>query len=165
MERDLGEFRSQQLIHRTENMQFHDDCLVLRLNGPRSAAEFDGDTANSRSELTPFSRECASLWRELFGHRKGHLNAKGIAAAKLKRQKTLGTFGGAVRGVLVAARLAVLGSRKARRACSSASVVYPGAGTAESALWNEQKSNFQERSRQNIPGVTQTRVGPGAPFS
>ena len=86
VERDLARFRDQQLEHRTSDIAFHDECLILKLNGPKTAAEFDEGAADSRVEFTSFSRECASLWREVIGHRKGHYNACAIAAARSKRQ-------------------------------------------------------------------------------
>ena len=165
VERDLAEFREKIKEHRTSDMDFLDDSLLMRLNGPRTLAEFDEGTADSRVELTPFSRECASLWRELFGTRFGHYNAKATAAAKLKKRTAPGTFRGAVLGVLAAARLAVARARhKAQQPRISENVVHSGAGTTESVLWNESMSNFQQRSRNNIPGVHQTRAGAGGPF-
>ena len=163
VERDLGEFRNQMREHRSADLKFHDDCLVLRLNGPRSAAEFDVG-ADSRSNLTSFSRECASLWRELYGCKRGHFNVKAVSAASKKRQ-TAGTFRGTMRGVLAAARLAVAARRRAKSSSSTSSVaLHAGAGTADSALWNDPMTNFQSRSRKNIPGVTQTRAYPGGAF-
>ena len=146
-------------------MDFLDDSLLMRLNGPRTLAEFDEGTADSRVELTPFSRECASLWRELFGTRFGHDNEKARAAAKLKKQRAPGTYRGAVLGVLAAARIAVAKARhRAQQARSSESVVHSGAGTKESVLWSDSMSKFQQRSRNNIPGVHQTRARAGGPF-
>ena len=63
VERDLGEFREHTLVHRTSHMEFLDDTLLMKLNGPRTVSEFDEGTVDSRVELTPFSRECSSLWR------------------------------------------------------------------------------------------------------
>jgi len=121
---------------------------------------------STRVQLTPFSRECASLWRELFGNRYGHYNTTATKiAAEVKRRSKSGSFSGAARGVLAAARLAIASRRlNARRGRSSASAVHSGAGTAESALWNDSMRKFHERSRSNIPGVTQTRAGPRGPF-
>ena len=163
VERDLGEFRNQMREHRSADLIFHDDCLVLRLNGPRSAAEFDVG-GGSRNNLTSFSRECASLWRELYGKKRGHFNATAVSAASKKRQ-TAGTFRGTMRGVLAAARLAVAARRRAKSSSSPSSVaLHAGAGTTDSALWNGQMTKFQSRSRKNIPGVTQTRAYPGGAF-
>ena len=163
VERDLGEFRNQMREHRSADRTFHDDCLVVRLNGPRSAAEFD-EGGDSRNNLTSFSRECASLWRELYGKRRGHFNAKAVSAASSKKQ-TARTFRGTMRGVLAAARLAVAARRRAKSSSSSSSVaLHAGAGTADSALWNDPMTKFQSRSRKNIPGVTQTRAYPGGAF-
>ena len=165
VERDLGEFRAQVLEHRTNSLTFLSDVLCLRLNGPRTAVEFDGGVVDSRVHLTTFSRKCASLWRELFGNKFGHYNAKATAAAKLKRQKTTGTFRGATLEVLAAARLSVLLKRsKAGQVRSSGNMVHSGAGTADSVLWNSSMSRFQNRSRNNIPGVTQVRARPGSSF-
>ena len=57
---------------------------MLKLNGPKTLAECEGDEADSCSRLTPFSRACASLWRELYGARFGHHNAKATLAAQEK---------------------------------------------------------------------------------
>ena len=78
MERDLAEFREAKCVHRTDNMDFFDDMLMLKLNGPKTLEECGGGEADSCSRLTPFSRECASLWRELYGARFGHHNADTI---------------------------------------------------------------------------------------
>ena len=146
-------------------MEYLDDSLVMRLNGPRTAAEYTEGAADSRIELTPISRGWASLWRELFGRRLVHYNPKAIVAAKLKRQSKLGVYRGAGFGVLAAARLAVAQARrKAAQARSPDSVVHQGAGTAESELWNDSMSKFQERSRKNIPDTTQTRAAAGGAF-
>ncbi|MCP4244204.1 MAG: hypothetical protein GY772_26965, partial [bacterium] len=110
VERDLGEFRHQVLEHRTEDLTFHDECLMLRLGGPRTAAEFDGGAATD--QLTDFSRECASLWRELHGCRRGHFNAKAAEAARLKRRLARGFVRGVVDNALSAARIAA-GSERA----------------------------------------------------
>ena len=89
VERDLGEFREAREVHRCQHLDFHDDMLMVKLNGPKTLAEFEGGEADSLSGLTPFSRECASLWRELYGARRGHYNAKATLAAKEKaKQKT-----------------------------------------------------------------------------
>ena len=131
VERDFGEFRAQRFEHNTASMPFHEDCLIMRLNGPRSAAEFDQGIANPSVELTPFSRECASLWRELVGARRGHYNAAATRVAKSSRQKAPGFFCRAVRGVLVAARVAAasVGSTRERRAAMPA-LLHSGAGAA-----------------------------------
>ena len=152
------------------DLDFLDDALMLRLNGPRTVEEFaeGSTTANIEVALTPFSRECASLWREWYGARFGHYNASATAAAKLKQQAKPGAFRAMTLGVLAAARLAVASSRRsaaaAGQARGSSSVVHPGAGTAGSALWTHSMEGFQERSRNNITGVTQTRAVPGGPF-
>ena len=137
VERDFAEFRGMEKEHHGNNFQFLDDALMMRLNGPRTVEEFaEGATADPNVALTPFSRECASLWRELFGARSGHYNAKATAAAKLKRNAKPGAFRAAKLDVLAAARLAVVSSRRrdAGQARGSSSVVHPGAGTVCSAL-------------------------------
>ena len=91
VERDLAEFRSQMLQHRADDLNFHDDCLMLKLNGPTSAEDFDEGTDASGVELTPISREYASLWRKLMPTRRGHFNAAAIAAAKRARNCLLYT--------------------------------------------------------------------------
>ena len=146
----------------SNNFQFLDDVLVLRLNGPRTVEEFaEGATADPNVALTPFSRECASLWRELFGARSGHYNAKATAAAKLKRNAQPGAFRATTLGVFAAARLAVAAARASR----ASRALHPGAGTASSPLWTESMTKFHQRSRENnIAGVTQTRARPGGPF-
>ena len=165
VERDLAEYRNQMLEHRTDANEFHDDCLVLRLNGPSSSAEFEGAASgaqsHARGSLTPFSRECAALWRTLYGSRRGHYNLAATAAAARKRKCKPGTFARASKATLAAARLAVIASR-ARKSASPD--VAAGAGTADSCFWNEAMSDFQKRSQRNIPGVVQTRVAPQRPF-
>ena len=165
VERDLAEYRHQMLEHRTDRNEFHDECLVLRLNGPSSSAEFEGAASgaqsHARGSLTPFSRRCAALWRTLYGSRRGHYNGAATAAAARKGKCNLGTFARASKATLAAARLAVLASR-ARQ--SAGPDVAAGAGTADSCFWNEAMSDFQKRSRRNIPGVVQTRVAPQRPF-
>ena len=165
MERDLGEFRSKQKVHLTDSLEFHDDTLMLKLNGPRTTAEFDGGVGDARQALTPFSRECASLWRELVGQRRGHYNPKATVAAKVSRKAIRGTATGAFRGVLSAARLAVASARlRSGRGLGRVRDLHEGAGTSASALWTESMGRFQARSRNNIPGCTQTRTKPGGAF-
>jgi len=106
VERDLGEFRNQLLEHRTNNMAFHDDCLMLRLCGPRMAEEFDA-ASGATGQLSDFTRERASLWREFYGRRRGHFNPKATEAAKLKRRRVSGRFSSIANSALSAARLAV----------------------------------------------------------
>ena len=162
VERDLGEFRSQMKEYCCGDMLFHDDCLVLRLNGPKSTEDFDAEVAGSRAMLTSFSKDCASLWPQLFGRRFGHYNPHATIAAKLKRQAAKKTVRGAARGALAAARIAVASKRN----CSGATgaPLHEGAGTRRSALWNDDMEHFHKRSRKNIPGTTQARAGPGCPF-
>ncbi|CAK0899599.1 unnamed protein product, partial [Prorocentrum cordatum] len=165
VERDLARFRDQRVEHRTDDIAFHDDGLIVKLNGPKTAADFDEGAARSGLGLTSFSRECASLWLELFGHRHGHYNPHATAAAKLKRRGAPGLVRGRVRAVLGAARLAVAAARLRRARGQSSTAVHSGAGTEASALWNDGMGKFQARSRKNIPGVTQARACPGAPFA
>ena len=117
-----------------------------------------GGEADSCSRLTPFSRECASLWRELYGARFGHYNAKATLAAKEKAKQKPG-FRKTVGGVLAAARLAVAESRRvaARRAHAAS-----GAGQAsdempllslvpgppKTAFWNASMDKFQKKQLQ-----------------
>ena len=42
VERDLAEFREANMVHRTDNMVFLDDMLMLKLNGPKTLAEWEG---------------------------------------------------------------------------------------------------------------------------
>ena len=157
VERDLAEFREAKMVHRTANMDFLDDMLMLKLNGPKTLAECEGDEADSCSRLTPFSRACASLWRELYGARFGHHNAKATLAAKEKAKQKPG-FRKTVGGVLVAARLAVAESRRvAARRVHAAS----GAGQAsdemlllslipgslKNAFWDASMDQFQNNTR------------------
>ena len=165
VERDLGEFRSQQRQHQTGDVQFHDDRLILRINGPRSVAQFDEGVDDAREMLTPFSRECASLWRQLKGRKRGHYNAQATVAAKRARQAMRGTVSGTFRGVLSVARLAVMSARRRRQqGQGSVNNLHEGAGTSESALWTESMSRFEKRSQHNIPGCVQTRMKPGEAF-
>ena len=155
-------------------MDFLDDMLMLKLNGPKTLEECEGDEADSCSQLTPFSRECASLWRELYGARFGHHNAKATLAAKEKAKQKPG-FRKTVGGVLAAARLAVAESR---RVAASRAHATSGAGQAsdempllslvpgppKTAFWNASMDQFQKTTDNNIPGVLVTRCRPGAPF-
>ena len=61
MERDLAKFREQKLQHRTGDMDFHDDALMVKLNGPSTLAQFSEGVADAQVEVTPFIRVCASL--------------------------------------------------------------------------------------------------------
>jgi len=124
VKRDLGEFREARVVNRTSDMRFHDDMLMLKLNGP---AELFADQANSLSLLTPFTRHCASLWRVLYGARRGHHNAKATLAAQEKQGRG---FRKTVDGVLVAARLALILKRRADAASGAAQAMPSGtAGT------------------------------------
>ena len=89
-EGDLGEFREAKVVNRTADMHFLDDMLMLKLNGPKTLAEFRAGQADSLSQLTPFSRDGASLWRQLFGARWGHYNAKATMAAQERRSRSQG---------------------------------------------------------------------------
>ena len=155
-------------------MDFHDDMLLLKLNGPKTLEEVEGGEADSWSGLTPFSRECASLWRELYGARFGHYNAKATLAAKEKAKQKPG-FRKTVGGVLVAARLAVAESRRvaARRAHAASGAGQASdempllslvPGSRKNAFWNASMDQFQKATDNNIPGVLVTRCRPGAPF-
>ena len=167
VERDLGEFRDVKLVHMTMNMTFHDDMLMLKLNGPKTLKEFEGGEADSLSQLTPFSRECASLWRELYGARRSHFNPRATEAAK-ERVKQKPGFRKTIRGVLAAARLAVDSSRRVAaqgaHAASAARRASPAAGTPQSAFWNASMTKFRRKTLNNIPGISETRCRPGAPF-
>ena len=90
VERDLAEFREAKMVHRTANVNFLDDILMLRLNGPKPLAECEGKEAHSCSGLTPLSRECqplAGALRRSFrtSQRQGHicLGSKGEAEARV----------------------------------------------------------------------------------
>ena len=48
--------------HRTNDLEFLDDALMIRLNGPSTATEFAEGTSDPLVELTDFVRQCASLW-------------------------------------------------------------------------------------------------------
>ena len=78
VERDLAEFREAKQVYRTANIDFLDDMLMVKINSPKTFEECEGDEADPCSRLTPFSRECASLWRKLYGARFGHHNADTI---------------------------------------------------------------------------------------
>ena len=135
VERDLAQFREQKMQHRTGDMDFHDDALMVKLNGPSTLAQFSEGVADAQVEVPPFTRACASLWRETFGARHGHVNLKATAAARLARQQKPGAFAGASRGVLGAARQAVADARCGRGAGPSS--FHSGAGTEASVLWND----------------------------
>ena len=164
VERDLGELRCMRRTHLCGGHQggevFYDDKLLVRLNGPRTRAEFvSKDPMTKCDGLTPFSRECASLWRELRGAKGGHYNPAATKASALKR-KGRGFFKATCRGVLAAAHLAVASKR---RRCPQANVA-SGTGTAEGRWWTEKMQKFQDRSSNNIPGVTRMRAFLGSRF-
>ena len=166
VERDLAEFREAKCVHRTDNMDFFDDMLMLKLNGPKTLEEYGGGEADSCSRLTPFSRECASLWRELYGACFGHYNAKATLAAKIKKKKQQG-FRKTVGGVLAASRLAVAESRRVAargQASDEMSLLSLVPGPLKNAFWNESMDQFQDTTNKNIPGVVETRCRPGGPF-
>ena len=148
VERDLAEFREAKMVHRTANMDFLDDMLMLKLNGPKTLAECEGDEADSCSRLTPFSRACASLWRELYGARFGHHNAKATLAAQEKAKQKPG-FRKTVGGVLAAARLAVAESRRVAaaraHAASGAGQASPALGSPKNVFWNASMDKFQKK--------------------
>ena len=165
MERDLGVVRAELLEHRTADIAFLNDCVVVKLCGPKTTSEFNDGTADPSVELTPFSRECASLGRDLMGTRCGHYNDAATAAAKSKRLKPDGLLRRSTLGVLAAARLSVdVARRKSRQARSSGNVPRSDAGTARSALWNDSMKQFKNRSQLNIPGCTVMRAKPGSAF-
>ena len=123
--------------------------------GPRSSS-------TGRDDLTPFSRECACLWRQLYGARSGHFNPAATRAAAAKATARRGPLRRATVGVLAAARLAT--QCKRARLPTSAAAVAPGAGTDRRPQWTEKMQEFHNRSRRNIPGVTQVRTAPGGAF-
>ena len=165
VERDLGEFRAAQIEFRTSDADFLDDCLVMKLNGPKTLEQFQGGLINSTAELTPFSRKCASLWLELFGNRRGHFNPSATAAAKMKRFVKKSFFKRAQLGVLAAARAAVESARLKRGARRSSGAHYSGADASDISLLNDSMTKFKRRSAQNIPGCVQLRSRPGAEFA
>ena len=121
MERDFAVLRDELREHRTSDTDFLDDVVVAKLSGPRTVAEFDDSASAPRGELTPFSRKCACLWRQLYGARFGHRNPAATRAANLKRAaSSRGPLRRAIVGVLAAARLAVQ-CKRARCQCSAAS--------------------------------------------
>ena len=158
VERDLAEYRAQQLEHRTHSEQFHDDLLIVRLNCPQTIEDFKGG-CDGRG-LTGFSRECARHYSRIFGHRFGHYNPAATVAAKRKRDAATGRFRKIAGGVLGAARIAVLNSRRVQPRVE----LHPGIGTEDSAYWNKDMKRFQERNRKNVAGVLELRASPGAPF-
>ena len=167
VERDLGEFREAKVVSKKADMRFLDDMLMLKLNGPKTLAEFRAGQADSLSQLTPFSRDCASLWRQLFGACGGHYNAEATMAAQEKATQKAG-FRKTVHGVLAAARLALVSSRRVAArgadAASGAAQASPAAGTPQSAFWNASMTEFHKHTTNNIPGAAETRSRPGAPF-
>ena len=160
VERDLAMFRDKKLEHRTNDDEFLDDISVIVLNGPRTATEFADGAADTLVELTEFVRQCASLWRGLYGRRFGHYNTKAIEVARLAKLKKPGEFIGFRRGVLNAANIAVRDARRKVRVTE----LHAGAGTADSAHWSEAMTKFQDTTKNNIPGVTQIREQPGSQF-
>ena len=162
VERDFSVLRDELREHRTSDVDFLDDVLVAKLSGPRTVAEFDDSASATRGELTPFSRKCACLWRQIYGARFGHYNPAATRAATLKRADSRGPLRRASLGVLAAARLAVVSKRRNRS--SAVAAVHAGAGTDRSIHWNDASQKFQDRTAHNITGVTQVRAAPGGAF-
>ncbi len=168
VERDFACLRGLKGEHRTRNVEFLEEAMMVKIAGPQTVAEFnggDGSPPSSRGEeeeLTPFSRECARLWRQLYGARGGHHNpaATRAAASKSASHSRRGPLRRATVGVLAAARLAV----QCKRARAASAALHPGAGTARSARWNDAMGQFHKRSLRNIPGATQVRAAPGGAF-
>ena len=149
--------------HRSNDMQFIDDSLMINLNAPKTFEDFCNGAADPRQHLTPYSRSCASLWRELYGSRHAHYNASATVAAAAKRKSNTGGFRKITLGVLASARLAVASERR-RRARRAASLIHSDTGTADSAFWTDDMQKFKNRSSRNIPSVVQTRASPGGVF-
>ena len=165
VERDFGTVRDLLTEHRTGDEDFMDDVVIAKLLGPKTADGFDDGAAggsSSRDELTPFSRKCACLWRQLYGKRKGHYNPHATRAAKNKAASKRGPLRRATVGVLVAARFAV--QCKRARVARAVAELHPGAGTVRSTRWSDKMKKFHQRSVTNIPGATQVRAAPGARF-
>ena len=87
VERDLGELRALRRTHKTSDLRFLDDKVLIRLNGPQSSAAFTDAATGTDDGLTPFTRDCASLWRELRGAKGGHPNPAATLASSLKRKR------------------------------------------------------------------------------
>ena len=117
---------------------------------------------NSNVDLTPFTRDCASLWWVFYGNRKGHFNQKAVDAAAAKRKRVLGVYRGVELGVLAAARLPV-SEKRMRRARTSASggetsgvsAVHAGAGTESRRLWNGALGKFKLLASHNSASGTE----------
>ena len=69
VERDLGELRAQILEHNCCHLDVAADHLMIRLCGPRTLTDITADVENPLVQLTLFARECASLWRQIYGDR------------------------------------------------------------------------------------------------
>ena len=73
-----------------------------------------------------------------------------------------------ISGVSAAARDAVAESRRVAapraHAVSGVGQARPGLGSPQNACWNASMAQFQKNTDNNIPGVSETRCRPGAPF-
>ena len=167
VERDLGHWRAQVLEHKYNGMPLANDYVMLHLNGPSTLAEFS-EGVDPHVSLSPFARECASLWRQIFGWRRNHYNKAATLASRAKSVAQRGKgFTGVTTGVLAATRIAVLARRRlqmARRGASGAQDGHRGVGTSASARWNPKMQKFKERTKQNIRSITKLRLSQDAPF-
>ena len=147
MELGFGLVRAQVLEHRKDFLELANDYVLLHLNGPSTLAEYSGGV-DPHVSLSPFTRECASLCRRIFGARRNHYNAAATLAARAKRIAQRGKgFRGVTTGVLMASRFAVLAQRRMQiaqpgGAASGAQGVHSGSGTSASARWSTKMQKF-----------------------
>ena len=109
MERDLASWTEECEAHKHNgNHDLWEDKLMLKLCGPKCAGQVAFKAANGVWTLADFGKECASLWRQVYGARLGCYDRKRTGQ---KVAKASGTWASRKRGVLEATSQAVAASR------------------------------------------------------
>lgn len=153
VERDLGTCRAELAAHsHNADGALLDDKCVLRLCGPTDGSEVVAERSG-RLHLTPFTSECARIWRQTFGARMGYRNT-------LKQiPKRTGTWAHLKRGVLGAVARSVSASRLpalervdgvtvfgVRRSVLKLEATDPSAGRPTSKYSTPKLEKFRERT-------------------
>ena len=100
VERLLGTLRAEcEAHHHNADTTLLDDKMIARMCGPKAAAEVVSAVGDDSLRLASFGRECAALWREIYGARLGCYDSK-RDGKKLAKKK--GTWISRKRGVLQA---------------------------------------------------------------
>jgi hypothetical protein len=107
VERDLGVTRAELACHgfNATNDLLDDKCM-LRLCGPAEGTEVLTTDSSGRLGLTPFTRDCATLWIATYGRKMGVRNR-----VEAVNNGTCGTWVSVKKGVLGAMAKAMVASR------------------------------------------------------